>query len=74
MQQVFWTQQHLGLALDAPLGPSLAGFVIRHGHLSGQQARWFFQQIVIALDFCHALVRRAHFKTAGREACQVLWV
>lgn len=28
-------------------------YVVRNGHLSEQQARWIFQQLIVAVDYLH---------------------
>lgn len=47
--------------MDAPQGGTLANWVSAApgGRLTEQQARWFFQQTIIALDFCHRRVGHA---------------
>ena len=47
----------LGLVMEYAAGGSLFHTVARTQGLSEDNARWYFQQIVIANDFCRRLVR-----------------
>lgn len=38
-------------------GGDLLRFVAERRGLGEDESRWFFQQIVIALDYCHHMVR-----------------
>jgi serine/threonine protein kinase len=37
--------------------------------LSEQEARWFFQQLIIALDFCHRMVRQQQGLQSSTDQC-----
>ena len=54
--QVFLTSTHLVLAMEYAAGGDLADYTAaRHG-LTEAKARHFFQQLVVALDYCHRMV------------------
>ncbi|PSC74454.1 sulfur stress regulator [Micractinium conductrix] len=55
LREVFLTPSHLVLAMEYAAGGDLFHFVAaRHG-LPEEEARWFFQQLMIALDYCHRM-------------------
>ena len=53
MWQVVLNDETLDIVLDFAPGRNLAYYVDEFGALSERHARHFFQQIVIAVDFCH---------------------
>lgn len=55
LREVFLTQQHLVLVMEYAPGGDLFSLVQSQKGLSEDDARWFFQQIVIAIDYCHQL-------------------
>jgi serine/threonine-protein kinase SRK2 len=55
LREVFLTQQHLVLVMEFAPGGDLFTYVRSRGGLPEAEARWFFQQIVIAIDYCHRL-------------------
>ena len=57
--QVFLTRTHLAIVMEYAQGGDLFRYVLRRkaARLAEPQARWLFQQMVIALDFCHRSVR-----------------
>jgi serine/threonine protein kinase len=55
---VFLTPTHLVLVLEYCPGGDLFHYVTaRKGGLSEDEARWFFQQLMVAVDYCHRMVR-----------------
>jgi len=36
-------------------GSSLADFVAERGALAEEKARWIFQQLIVAIDYCHKM-------------------
>lgn len=42
--------------MDYANGGSLFHFVQQRGRLREPMARWFFQQLVLAVDYCHKKV------------------
>ena len=55
LREVFLTQQHLVLVMEFAPGGDLFTYVRSRGGLPETEARWYFQQIVIAVDYCHRL-------------------
>eukprot|EP00890_Picochlorum_soloecismus_P002510 jgi/Picsp_1/325/NSC_00324-R1_snf1-like protein kinase len=55
LREVFLTQRHLVLVMEYAPGGDLFSLVQTQKGLSEDDARWFFQQIVIAIDYCHKL-------------------
>ena len=51
--QVFLTQKHLVLAMEFAAGGDLFQLVARQRGLREEDARWFFQQILLGIDYCH---------------------
>ncbi|KAL4855058.1 Serine/threonine-protein kinase SRK2A [Chlorella vulgaris] len=55
LQEVFLTERHLVLVMEYASGGNLFQYVSQRGGLSEQDARWFFQQLIIALAYCHSM-------------------
>jgi len=53
--QVFLTDQHLVLCMEYAPGGDLFKVVSHLRGLSEDNARWFFQQIILAIDYCHRM-------------------
>lgn len=57
--QVFLTPDYLAIVLEYAAGGDLATYIGEHctaqGGLPEAEARWLFQQLVVATDFCHRL-------------------
>jgi serine/threonine protein kinase len=54
--QVFLTPDYLGIAMEYAAGGDMYNLVTLASGLSERDARWFFQQLIIAVDFCHRAV------------------
>lgn len=54
--QVFLTATHLVLVMEYAAGGDLAHYVAAKQGLTEGEARWFFQQLIVALDYCHRMV------------------
>ena len=54
--QVFLTQHHLAIAMEYAAGGNLYQLVAKSGGLPEQDARWYFQQLIFAIDYCHKMV------------------
>jgi serine/threonine-protein kinase SRK2 len=52
---VFLTPQYLALVLEYANFGDLHTYVMTRGGLAEEQARWFFQQLILAVDFCHRM-------------------
>ncbi|CAD7697926.1 unnamed protein product [Ostreobium quekettii] len=53
-KRVFLTTRYLGIVLEYAPGGDLLTFVQRRG-MSEEVARWFFQQLIIGLDYLHRM-------------------
>ena len=49
------TPQHLCIVTEYPRGGTLLDFVMKKRGLDENEARWFFQQLIIGLDCCHQM-------------------
>jgi serine/threonine-protein kinase SRK2 len=52
--QVFLTRNYLGIAMEFAAGGDLFDRVRAKGKLSEHEARWFFQQLICAVDYMHS--------------------
>ena len=55
-RECFLTSKHLAIVMEYVAGGNLHQLVNRQGGLSEKLARWFFQQLIVALDYCHKVV------------------
>lgn len=54
-KEVFLTPGHLGIAMEFASGGDMFEYVVRKNGLREDEARWFFQQLVVGLDYCHRM-------------------
>lgn len=54
--QVFLTPQYLGIAMEFASGGDMFEYVVKKNGLREEEARWFFQQLIVGLDYCHRMV------------------
>jgi serine/threonine-protein kinase SRK2 len=54
-KEVFLTQRYLCIAMEYAAGGDMFEYVVRKGGLRESEARWFFQQLVIAIDYTHRM-------------------
>lgn len=52
-KDVFMTSQFICIVLEYAGTGTLHAYVRRYGHLKEAVARWFFQQLAVAVDYCH---------------------
>jgi len=52
-RDVFMTSTFICIVLEYAGTGTLHSYVRRHGFLKESVARWFFQQLAIAVDYCH---------------------
>jgi len=52
-EEVFLTEKHIGIAMEFAAGGDLFDFVVSRGGLKEDEARWFFQQLICAVDYMH---------------------
>jgi serine/threonine-protein kinase SRK2 len=55
-KEVFLVRDHVCIVMEYATGGSLFRYVQRHGRLKEPVARWFFQQLVLGVDYCHKKV------------------
>lgn len=69
------TQRYLGIAMEYAAGGDMFEYVVRKGGLRESEARWFFQQLIVATDYIHRMVRFipdfACFRLFGAYICIV---
>lgn len=56
LHEVFLTRTHLVLAMEYAAGGDLFRYVSTRRGLPEDEARWFFQQLMVAVDYCHRMV------------------
>ncbi|KIY95581.1 Serine/threonine-protein kinase SRK2G [Monoraphidium neglectum] len=52
-REVFLSKHHVNIVMDYASGGSLFDYVQARKRLKESVARWFFQQLVFACDYCH---------------------
>eukprot|EP01023_Acetabularia_acetabulum_P051062 TRINITY_DN5606_c0_g1_i4.p2 TRINITY_DN5606_c0_g1~~TRINITY_DN5606_c0_g1_i4.p2 ORF type:complete len:349 (-),score=32.26 TRINITY_DN5606_c0_g1_i4:911-1876(-) len=52
-QEVFVTEKFLAIVMEYADQGDLQEYVVERTGLTENEARWFFQQLIIAVDFCH---------------------
>jgi serine/threonine-protein kinase SRK2 len=54
-REVFLTPQYLGIAMEFAAGGDMFEHVVRKGGLKESEARWFFQQLIVGVDYVHRM-------------------
>ena len=54
--QVFLTAQYLAIAMEYAAGGDMFEHVVKKGGLKESEARWFFQQLIVGVDYIHRMV------------------
>ncbi|CAK0781377.1 hypothetical protein CVIRNUC_005358 [Coccomyxa viridis] len=54
-KEIFLTPTHLAIAMEYAPGGDMFQFVKRSSGLKEEDARWFFQQLMVGLDYCHRM-------------------
>ena len=67
MLQVFLTKQYLAIAMEYAAGGDMFQYVKHRGGLEEVEARWFFQQLIIGMDYCHKMVRPLSRASPGNQ-------
>ena len=55
LEELFTTEDHLVLVLEYADKGDLFSYIRKRGRLREDSARWFFQQLILAIDFCHKM-------------------
>lgn len=66
------TPQHLCIAMEFASGGDMFEYVVKKNGLREDEARWFFQQLIVGLDYCHRMVSHGnalHPTTSCNLAC-----
>lgn len=53
---MFLTSRYLAIAMEYVPGGDMFEYVVRKGGLKESEARWFFQQLIIGVDYLHRMV------------------
>ncbi|KAL3143836.1 hypothetical protein ABBQ32_003661 [Trebouxia sp. C0010 RCD-2024] len=73
-KEVFLTPKYLAIVMEYAAGGDMFEYVIKNKSslpcqgLSEDSARWFFQQLVVALEFCHELARMSMWTLAPKQS------
>eukprot|EP01023_Acetabularia_acetabulum_P065365 TRINITY_DN8646_c0_g2_i1.p1 TRINITY_DN8646_c0_g2~~TRINITY_DN8646_c0_g2_i1.p1 ORF type:complete len:357 (+),score=52.62 TRINITY_DN8646_c0_g2_i1:350-1420(+) len=54
-KEVFLTDKYLSIVMEYAPGGDMFEYVVKKGGLKEEEARWFFQQLIIAVDYCHRM-------------------
>ena len=54
---MFLTAQYLAIAMEYAAGGDMFEHVVKKGGLKESEARWFFQQLIVGVDYIHRMVR-----------------
>lgn len=54
-REVFLTRDHLAIAMEYAAGGDMFQHVTHRRGLSEDESRWFFQQLILGLDYCHKM-------------------
>ena len=57
--QVFLTPEYLAIVMEYATGGDMFQLVVGNRGLPEQDSRWYFQQLIIAVDYCHKMVSKA---------------
>jgi hypothetical protein len=57
--QVFLTPTHLCIVMEYAAGGELFDRIVKAGRFSEDEARYFFQQLICGVDYCHQSVSAA---------------
>lgn len=54
--EVFCTPTHLAVVMEFAPGGDMYNYVLQRRGLAEHDALWFFQQLIITVDYCHKMV------------------
>ena len=57
--QVFLTPTHLAIAMEYAAGGELFDRIAKAGRFNEDEARFFFQQLISGVQYCHSQVSQA---------------
>ena len=64
---MFLTPEYLAIAMEYATDGDMFQLVVRQRGLLEGDARWHFQQLIVAVDYCHRMVRCARLPRRGRS-------
>lgn len=67
--QVFLTPEYLAIAMEYATDGDMFQLVVRQRGLLEKDARWYFQQLIVAVDYCHRMVRFPHVLCCQIQSC-----
>ena len=56
-KEVFLTSTHLGIGMEYAAGGELFDRIVKAGRFSEDEARFFFQQLISGVEYCHSEAR-----------------
>lgn len=65
LHQVFLTTTHLGIAMEYASGGELFDRIVKASRFSEDEARYFFQQLISGVAWCHKEVRSSNLAAAA---------
>ena len=66
------TREYLAIAMEFAAGGDMFQYVKQRGGLEEVEARWFFQQLIIGMDYCHKMASARSCRLAVRSP--LAWV
>ena len=54
-KEILLTDKHICIVMEYAAGGDMFDYVLRRGGLKEHEARWFFQQLIVATDFVHKM-------------------
>lgn len=73
--QVFLTPEYLGIVMEYASDGELFDYVASKGRMVEAEARYFFQQLICGVEYCHKMVLthpRVSAKTLSRNPSDVM--
>ena len=64
-KEVFLTSTHLGIGMEYAAGGELFDRIVKAGRFSEDEARFFFQQLISGVEYCHSEARALAKPRAG---------
>jgi serine/threonine-protein kinase SRK2 len=64
---VFLTPEHLCIVMEYAAGGELFDRIVKAGRFSEDEARYFFQQLICGVHYCHQSVRAGQQAPLGQQ-------
>ena len=62
---MFLTAEYLAICMEYATDGDMFQLVVRQRGLLEKDARWYFQQLIVAVDYCHRMVGFPPYQAAG---------